>query len=115
MRGDILVYIAGPVTPAEGQTEEEHTAAAVKVYATFIMSGIPAFCPHLQSAYPTLRHVAYETWMDYTFAIISRCTHIYFLPGWYYSKGTLREKEYAASLGLQVVTDIRELINGVAT
>lgn len=107
---DCLVYVSGPITPKNGYTVEENTAAAVKVYLQLLGLGIPAFCPHLSAAFPSaFSDIPYNIWMEYDFAVIARCTHILMLPRWEASSGAKAELEYARSLGLPICFSTIEL------
>lgn len=95
MRTDIFAYLSGPITACNGRSVEQHIATAVDAYLRLINAGVPTFCPHLSAAFPSAAAVDYETWMDYDFAMLSRCTHLVMLPHWEESAGCLREREYA--------------------
>lgn len=109
MRRDLFVYLSGPITAKNGRTVEQNVADAVAVYLDCLRRGVPAFCPHLSGAFPSAFEIDYETWIDYDFAIIDRCTHVVMLPRYEESSGALRERAYAESIGKPVVYSIGEL------
>ncbi len=114
MRTDILAYLSGPITACNGRSVEQHIATAVDAYLRLIAAGIPTFCPHLSAAFPSAAAVDYETWMDYDFAVLSRCTHLVMLPHWEESSGCLREREYALDLDLRVMASVDGFIEWCA-
>jgi hypothetical protein len=110
MRSDVFVYIAGPITAKSGFTVEESVASAVKEYFELIRLGIPAFCPHLNAAFPSAFEIPWERWLEYDHFIIKRCTHLLLLPRWRESKGAMEERVYADALNLRVCESIPELL-----
>lgn len=110
MRRDVLVYLAGPMTARNGKTVEQHVADAVKAFMALISAGVPAFCPHLTSAYPSAWTVFdYNVWLSYDLAIIERCTHVLMLEGWRDSYGANREHDHAIEVGRKVCYSMDEL------
>jgi hypothetical protein len=98
MRSDVFLYLSGPITAKDGFTVEENVSNALRIYLDCLKRGLPAFCPHLSGIFPSAHHdVAYETWLQYDFAVIDRCTHLVLLPRWESSTGAQRERAYAAS------------------
>lgn len=109
MRRDVLVYLAGPITPKDGTLVEEHVTSALKVYLALIRAGIPAFCPQLGGMFPSAFTVAYEQWMHYDRAMIDHCTHVLLLEGWQESRGAVRDAEYAEQQGKILVDSMEAL------
>jgi hypothetical protein len=110
MRKDLFVYLSGPMTPKHGFSTEENVAAGLRVYLDCLKAGIPAFSPHLCGAFPSAwSDISWETWLEYDFAVIDRCTHVLMLPRWETSSGALKEREYAESLGKPIVFSIEDL------
>jgi hypothetical protein len=106
MRGDLFVYISGPMTPRDGYTIEENVAAGLRMYWTLLLRGIPAFCPHLVGGYPTAwTLMPHAQWVAYDRAVIARCSHVLMLPRWETSEGARLEKAHAEQLGIPVVYD----------
>src|SRR6266550_4503303 len=110
MMQDVLVYLSGPITAANGYLVEENTASALKVYIALLQAGVPSFCPHLSAAFPSaFSDISYDVWLDYDFAVIRRCTHVLMLPRWETSKGAGIERSHAKRLGLPVFESIEQL------
>jgi hypothetical protein len=83
---------------------EENVAAGLKAFFECLRRGIPAFCPQLTGAFPSaFTAVDYDTWIEYNFAVIRRCTHLVLLPRWERSRGAVLEKEFADSIDMPVV------------
>lgn len=107
MRRDLLVYLSGPMSPKDGWSIEENTAAGVKVFLECLRRGIPAFCPHLIGGYPSAwTALSQDEWLAYDGCVIDRCTHLLLLPRWETSVGARWEKAYAESKGIRVVTSL---------
>lgn len=116
MDKDILVYIAGPIAPANGYTVEQNIARGIEYFMKFSRLGIPSFLPHMAAAFPKTSELAYNTLMEYDFRIIDRCTHIFMMPDWALSKGAVMEFNYALANGLPVLLywdQVEELIKEI--
>jgi hypothetical protein len=111
--GNLLVYIAGPMTAKDGYSIEENVAAGLRVYLELLQAGVPAFCPHLSGAFPSAwSALDHAQWLAYDKAIIDRCTHMLLLPRWQTSTGAVVEEQYAAQRGLLVVYSVEEVLRG---
>lgn len=110
MRGDILVYISGPMTANDGRTIEQNVADGVAVYLELLKLGIPAFSPHLSglapSAWTALTHAQ---WIAYDCAILDRCTHLLMMPRWETSTGAVKEFQYADERHMPIAYSVTEL------
>ena len=110
MRRDLFVYISGPMTAKDGRTVEQNVADGVAAYLDCIRRGIPAFSPHLCGGFPSAwSAVPWETWLDYDYAVIDRCTHVLMMPRWETSAGAVEECRYARERGVPVVFSVDEL------
>lgn len=110
MRRDVLVYLSGPMTAKDGYTVEENVAAGLRVFLNCLKQGIPVFCPHLCGAFPSAwANVPWETWLDYDFLMIDRCTHVLMLDRWETSAGAVKERAYAEQIGRPIIFSIDEL------
>jgi len=113
VRTDVFVYISGPITAKHGYLVEENVAAAVKVYLDLLNLGVPAFCPHMSAAFPSAFNIPWETWLEYDYAVIARCTHMLMLPRWRESKGALEERIYADASNIRVCESLPELLDAI--
>lgn len=105
VRKDLFVYLSGPMTAKHGYTIEENVAAGAKAFLQLLQLGVPTFCPHLSGAFPSAwSDVPYETWLDFDYAVIDRCTHVVLIDRWETSKGAQLEREYAHRIGKPVMT-----------
>jgi hypothetical protein len=103
------------MTAKDGRTVEQNTADGVAAYLACLRAGIPAFSPHLSGAFRfAWADVPYQTWLDYDFAVIDRCTHVCMLPRWETSTGATAERQYALDNGIPVLDGIEALIQAVA-
>src|SRR6185295_16976272 len=95
MNRTCFVYLSGPITARDGRSVEDNVASALAVYWACMRAGIPSFCPQLSGGYPSAFTIEYETWIEYDFAVIDRCTHLLMLPLWETSAGACREVAHA--------------------
>lgn len=102
----MLLYLSGPITPRNGYTFEQNREVIEPIFFECIRMGIPAFAPHFQ---PQGAMIGYETWMEYDFAVLKRCTHILMCPRWQESPGALRERAFAISAGIQIYESLDQL------
>lgn len=117
MKSGVFVYLAGPISASalltggatESFTVEQNIAAALAVFLDLTRRGVPSFCPHLGAAFPSCHGVEYETWMQYDFAVLDRCTHVLMLPRWRDSSGARREYAYAKGKGIRVFESVAAL------
>lgn len=110
MRQDVLVYLAGPITPESGIRAEENVAAALRVYLDCLARGVPAICPQLNGAFPSAwTEIPYELWMQLAERLIDRCTHVLLLPRWASSPGARRERACAEQHGKPILGSLEEL------
>lgn len=115
MRRDVFLYLTGPITAKHGRTIEDNVALALRVYIQCLHLGLPSFCPQLSGIFPTAHlDVDYETWLQYDYAVIDRCTHVVKLPNWEQSTGALREIAYANERNIPVIhhNALEELAHG---
>ena len=114
MRNDILIYLAGPLTPKH-QSALHNIAQAVDVHLQLINRGLPSICPHLSGLIPFAEQsVPYDTWLAYDFALINRCTHMLMLPHWETGKGALQEYQYAKARGVPVYHTVSTLLSAIS-
>ena len=115
MRSDVLVYLAGPITPKNGYTMQQNAEAALEVYLRLLKLGIPCFLPHLNCFIPNLETcgVEYKTWTEYDFAVMWKCSHILMLPRWRDSAGAIAERNYAIEHGMDVYYTEESLLSSL--
>lgn len=111
MRRDVLVYISGPMTATAHKSIEQHTAAGVDTFLRLMKHGVPAFCPHLGGAFPSVwTALTHDEWCAYDEAMIDRCTHLLMIGDWRHSKGACREYDYATAKGLPICYSVDDLL-----
>lgn len=109
MRAYLFVYLSGPMTASPEWSVEQNCEQGLRAHLTLLKMGIPNFCPHLSGAFPSAwSDVPYETWLQFDFAVIDRCTHMLMLPRWSASKGAVRERAYAIEKGIPVFHSMGE-------
>lgn len=115
MRNDCLIYMAGPISKNMHGGPEYHAARALPVYLELIRAGVPCFCPQITGAFPSAhQEVPYERWIDYSYAMISRATHMLMLEGWGWSRGACMERDYALRQGVKVFYSVQDLLAWLA-
>lgn len=99
------------MTAKDGRTMEQNTADGVAVFLDLLRRGIPAFSPHLSGAFPSAwTALDHQSWLDYDFAIIDRCTHVLMMDRWQTSKGASMEFEYALERRTPVAFSVAQLL-----
>lgn len=117
-RQDILVYVAGPLT---GDVNE-NVRNAMQVGTELLMEGIDVFIPHLnafierfweEEGYPQAKTSdsdeswGYDEWLDYDFAILSRCDALFRMEG--DSPGADMEVAFAKGRGIPIFHSLFDL------
>jgi hypothetical protein len=113
MRTDVLVYLAGPITPKNGFTIEENVSVGVKTFLSLIDNGIPAYSPQMIAAFPSAFHIEWGIWMELDKLIIAHCTHMLMLPNWRDSKGACEERMFAEKIQLRICESVAELLDAI--
>lgn len=108
-----FVYIAGPYTAPTYLEIDTNIRRAAEAFKTLAEAGVGAFCPHMHSAHfeviaPDVRP-SYWYELDLNF-LRAGCDALLLLPGWEFSKGSLKEKAVAEQLGLPVFYDTEDAI-----
>jgi hypothetical protein len=98
----LLIYVAGPLRPKNGRTQEEHCAVAFAVAARLWEAGHVPFCPHTTTLIEAQCHADFDTYIKGDLLIVSRCDGVVLLPDWRESEGALIEESHARRLGLPV-------------
>ena len=105
----MLVYLASPYTPLNGEPVEERVTAACKAAAELMKHGNCVFAPIPHSHYiadhlgDDLR-MDHEFWMRQDLAVLRHCdvVMVLTLDGWDRSKGVAREMAEATAWGIPV-------------
>ena len=99
-----LIYVAGPYSgDIEGNIER-----AEEVSIQLIRKGFHVITPHKNTAgYERYEdeNITYETWMELSLNILSRCDAIYVMNGSHQSKGTQREIEFAKRHNIEIINE----------
>ena len=109
MRQDVLVYLAGPISPTKYASTEVHIARALDTFLQLTQAGVPSFLPHATAAFPSAHKIDYDVWMAWSDTYLRRCTHVLMLPGWTTSKGAMLEFGRAKDRGVPIVQSVEEL------
>lgn len=98
-----VAYVAGPYRDPRGAYYiRQNIRAAEEVALELWRLGIPAICPHLNTA--LLDGAARdEVWLEGDIELMRRCDVVVMTPEWERSAGARREKEIAEAVGIPVV------------
>lgn len=113
MRQDVFVYISGPITAKHGFLIEDNVTTGLKMFLDLINLGVPAYCPQMTAAFPSAFNVPWDVWIEYDYAVISRCTHMLMLPRWRDSVGAMAERVYADAHNIRVCESLPELLDAI--
>lgn len=96
----MLVYVAGPIRPKNGQTLEGNLQAAKDIALELWKDGLAVICPHANTDLPiSVADKACEeaTWLNGDLEMVARCDAVVVCPGWETSSGTKGEIDFAKS------------------
>lgn len=110
MNAKPLVYIAGPISPKNGYLAEENVLDGVRVHLDLVEAGIPNYCPQMDGAFPSAWKIDWKVWIEYSYGVITHCTHMLMLPRWEESKGAQEERIFAQNRGIPIAYSVPELI-----
>lgn len=99
-----LIYVAGPYS---GDIEW-NIKRAEEVSIRLIREGHHVITPHKNTAgYERYedKNITYETWMELSLNILSRCDAIYVMTGSQQSEGTQREIEFAKQHNIEILNE----------
>jgi hypothetical protein len=99
-----LIYVAGPYS---GDVER-NIKRAEEVSIRLIRQGYDVITPHKNTAgYERYEdeNINYETWMELSLNILSRCDAIYIMKGSEQSKGTQKEIEFAKQHNIEIINE----------
>jgi hypothetical protein len=95
----MIAYISGKYSG----NIEENIENARKVAIELWEKGYSVLCPHLNTIHFELDcKCTYEDYIKGDLELLARCDAIVMLQGWNGSKGAVREKEFAQSLGMPI-------------
>ena len=94
------VYLAGPITGMPQRNEKSFRLATADLRAR----GYTVFSP-IEADYESGlgENAEWSQYMKRDMKELIKCTHLYALPGWEYSKGARLEVHVAKTLGLEVI------------
>lgn len=99
-----LIYVAGPYSgDIEGNIKR-----AEEVSIRLIREGFDVITPHKNTAgYERYEneYITYETWMDLSLNILSRCDALFVMKGSQQSKGTQREIQFAKRHNIEILNE----------
>lgn len=98
-----LAYVAGPYRDPRGPFYiRENIRRAEAVAVRLWQAGIPALCPHMNTA--MLDGIAPDqTFLDGDLLMLARCDILVTAPGWRKSAGTNAEIIFAVDRGIHVI------------
>jgi nucleoside 2-deoxyribosyltransferase len=107
----MIVYISGPYTANTEDKIMENILVAERFAINLWNKGHYAICPHLNTRLFEKKccHTTIEDYMVLDFALIQRSDCLLMLLNWKDSKGAVREKEYAESLGIPIYLNIDDI------
>jgi len=106
---DVMVYISGKYGGETVWDVTNNIHAAEQVLAAMWEAGIPALCPHKNTAYLD-GLLTRNQWIAGDLIMLKRCDAIFMLPGWEDSAGACEERAYALANGIPIFDDIATLI-----
>ena len=94
----MIVYLAGPIRPKNGQTLRGNVDAAKAIALELWRAGYAVICPHANSDLPVEladKECEPSVWLNGDLEIVARCDAVIVLPGWETSFGTKGEIKFA--------------------
>jgi len=97
-----LAYISGAYRSKDGINGVfENIIRARTVALQYWQKGIPAFCPHMNTAF--MDGAAHDSvWLDGDLEMLRRCDIVVMLPNWEQSEGATAEHAEAKRCGLEI-------------
>lgn len=97
----MLIYVAGPIRPKDGQTLEGNMIQAKDIAYDLWGKGFAVICPHANTDLTV--EVDWEMpWLSGDLEMVARCDAVVVCPGWETSDGTKKEIEFAEQRGIPV-------------
>lgn len=112
MTDALRVFISGPYSAPTPEGVLKNTRKAMAMALTLLRQGMVPYCPHLshfleETAREQGRSVPYETWMAQDEEWLRVCDVLFLLGP---SPGADKEVSLANELGIEVFTDLGELL-----
>jgi nucleoside 2-deoxyribosyltransferase len=101
----MIVYVAGPIRPKNGQTLEGNLVIAKDIALELWLDGFAVVCPHANTDLPIdLAEKSADTnvWLEGDLEILARCDAVVVCPHWEASEGTLGEIRFAEARKIPV-------------
>ena len=101
----MIIYLAGPIRPKNGQTLRGNVEAAKTVALELWRGGYAVICPHANTDLPTEladKECEQSVWLNGDLEMVTRCDAMVVLPGWEASAGTKGEIQYAEARKIPV-------------
>jgi len=101
----MIVYVAGPIRPKNGQTLEENLATAKGIALELWKEGLAVICPHANTDLPIAlaeKECEENIWLNGDLEMLARCDAMVVCPNWEYSNGTKGEIAFAESQDIPV-------------
>ena len=101
----MVIYLATPIRPKNGQTLEGNLAKAKQIALELWKKGYTVFCPAANSDLPISladKEVEAERWLNGDIEILTRCDAIVVEPGWDCSVGVKGEISVASTAGIPI-------------
>lgn len=97
----MLIYVAGPIRPKNGQTIEGNIQRAKEIAYSLWSDGFAVICPHSNTDLTQETDWAMP-WLNGDLEMVARCDAVVVCPGWETSEGTKIEIGFAESRGIPV-------------
>lgn len=111
----ILAYVAGPYRDSRGPWFiQANIRAAEAVALSLWRRGIPALCPHKNTAMFD-GAAPDEVWLAGDLVMLARCDVVVLTPSWERSAGTRAEVDFARAHGIRVIEAYGEEFDALTT
>jgi hypothetical protein len=99
----MLIYVAGPYSPASGEKDiDKNIAVAMGIAKELWIMGHTVICPHGNSAHLDNDAMTNSDWVTRDLNMVAMCDAMVMVPGWEESSGSVREQQFAEYNGIPV-------------